>query len=83
MARKTYGAEEARSQLPQLLDRAHRGSSSVITKHGKPYAALVPIEVFRAQAGRRLSLLALKGSGAGLWGQSASRFVADLRDEWP
>jgi prevent-host-death family protein len=81
MPPKTYGAEEARTHLPELLERAHRGSPTVITRHGKPYAAVVSIEA--ASAGRRgMSVLALKGSGAGLWGDDPTRTVADLRDEW-
>jgi predicted nucleic acid-binding protein/antitoxin (DNA-binding transcriptional repressor) of toxin-antitoxin stability system len=38
MAKKTYGAEEARTLLPDLLERAHHGKANVITKRGKPYA---------------------------------------------
>jgi prevent-host-death family protein len=38
------GAEEARNQLPDLLEAAERGRSTIITKHGRPVAALVPIE---------------------------------------
>ena len=45
------GAEEARNQLPSLLEAAERGRATVITKHGKPVAALVPIEDFKAASG--------------------------------
>ena len=38
-----YGFEQARAQLPTLMAQAHAGQSSVITKHGKPYAAIVPL----------------------------------------
>ena len=38
------GAEAARRRLPELLDRAHAGESSIIKKRGIPYAALVPLE---------------------------------------
>ena len=37
------GAEEARNQLPHLLEAAEDGQSTVITRHGRPIAALVPI----------------------------------------
>lgn len=80
MARKSYGAEEARARLPELLERAHHGTPTVITRHGKPYAALVPVEV--AARRRKVSLLALKGSGTGLWGKDSAKTVAELRDEW-
>lgn len=80
MAKKTYGSEEARIMLPKLLERAHHGKVSVITKRGKPYAAIVSAEA--AAANRpRLPILALEGSGRGLWGDAA-RFVSELRDEW-
>jgi len=81
MALDTCGAEEARAKLPSLLERAHRGSATVITRHGKPYAALVPVEV--ALASRQgASVLSLKGTGVGLWGDDAVRRVADMRNEW-
>jgi prevent-host-death family protein len=81
MASKTYGAEKARAHLPELLEEAHQGSSTIITKHGRPYAALVPLtKSVPSQKGA--SLLDLKGSGAGLWGRDPAKAVARLRDEW-
>jgi prevent-host-death family protein len=78
---KICGAEEARATLPELLEQAHRGQVTVITKRGRPYAALVPAA--RIGAGmRRLSLLTLRGSGAGLWGSDSSVTIAAMRDEW-
>jgi prevent-host-death family protein len=41
MASRICGANEARSHLPELLEDAHQGSSTIITKRGRPYAALV------------------------------------------
>lgn len=75
------GAEEARNQLPDLLDAAEKGRSTIITRHGRPVAALVPIEAYEA-AVRQRSLLPLKGSGRGLWGKNSTRTLALLRDEW-
>jgi len=43
MPSKTCGAERARAHLPDLLDDAHQGASTIITKRGRPYAALVPL----------------------------------------
>ncbi len=81
MARYRCGAEEARTRLPDLLERAHRGVPTVITKRGKPYAVVVPVA--QAQSAQpRLSVLALKGSGRGMWGPNPSRTIAELRDEW-
>ena len=79
MATKTYGAEEARTLLPELLERAHRGSSALITKRGKPYAALVPADQIKP---RRIAFLSLQGSGRGLWGDDPARTIAAMRDEW-
>ncbi|HYD89136.1 MAG TPA: type II toxin-antitoxin system Phd/YefM family antitoxin [Vitreimonas sp.] len=75
------GAEEARNQLPSLLEAAERGETTVITKHGKPVAALVPIEEFK-QTTKQMSLLPLRGSGRGLWGPDPAKTIDEMRDEW-
>lgn len=82
MAKRTYGAEEARIRLPELLERAHRGEGSVITRRGNPYAELVPIGG-AIDRGARFPLLSLEGSGRGLWGRRSRRVLRALRDEWP
>jgi prevent-host-death family protein len=38
----TVGAFEAKTHLPQLLERVARGEKITITKRGKPIAMLVP-----------------------------------------
>ncbi len=38
----TVGAYEAKTHLPQLLDRVARGETITITRHGVPVAMLVP-----------------------------------------
>lgn len=75
------GAEEARNQLPDLLAAAEQGRSTIITRHGRPVAALVPIDAYRP-SGRQQSLLPLSGSGRGLWGKNSTRTIDRLRDEW-
>jgi prevent-host-death family protein len=75
------GAEEARNQLPELLDAAEKGQSTLITRRGRPVAALVPIQAYEA-AIRQASLLPLAGSGRGLWGKNSTRTIRKLRDEW-
>lgn len=80
-----YGLEQARTQLPRIVSEAHAGEYSVITKHGKPYAAVVPMQdLEKLRAARRppKGLLALRGSGRGLWGADVGKSIADLRDEW-
>jgi prevent-host-death family protein len=80
-AKKSYGAEEARTLLPDLLERAHRGEGSVITKRGKPYAEVVPVGTM-TNARPRLAFLSLAGSGRGLWGRASRKTLKALRDEW-
>jgi prevent-host-death family protein len=75
------GAEEARNQMPALLEAAEKGTSTIITKHGRPVAALVPLAQFSA-SGQQKPLLPLKGTGRGLWGRSSVKTVRALRDEW-
>jgi prevent-host-death family protein len=75
------GAEEARNQLPKLLEAAERGETTVITKHGKPVAALVPIEHLNV-APKQMSLLPLEGTGRGLWGEDSTKTIDEMRDEW-
>jgi len=75
------GAEEARNQLPALLDAAENGRSTLITRRGRPVAALVPIEAYGA-ASRQQPLVPVAGSGRGLWGKDSSRTIRKLRDEW-
>jgi prevent-host-death family protein len=78
------GIEQARASLPALVDEAHAGRGSVITRHGKPVAALVSLAQMTqmAQQRRPSGLLALRGSGVGLWSEGAARAVSRLRGEW-
>ena len=39
---KSVGAYEAKTHLPQLLDRVARGEEIQITRNGRPVARLVP-----------------------------------------
>jgi prevent-host-death family protein len=75
------GVEEARTQLPALLDEAAKGRATIITRHGRPVAALVPLDQV-AGARRQRPLAPLAGSGKGLWGSDSRRTLRRLRDEW-
>ena len=80
----TVGIEQGRNTLPQLALRAYGGEPCVLTKHGKPYAAIVPLEMIKhAQSvkAEKAGLLALRGTGKGLWGVHPARMIAELRDE--
>jgi prevent-host-death family protein len=37
------GAYEAKTHLPQLLERVQKGERFIITKHGRPVAELRPV----------------------------------------
>lgn len=81
----TYGLEQARAQLPHIAAEARAGHTSVITRHGEPVAAVVPMAFLRSQQAGRIrkgGILALRGTGRDLWPAGAGRTVADLRDEW-
>lgn len=82
----TVGLEQGRSRLPELAARANAGEPSLLTRHGKPFAAIVAPDVLdqtlQQQQRRRTSFVALRGSGKGLWGPSPAEFIAKIRDEW-
>ncbi len=75
------GVEDARKNLPVLLERANRGETVIITKRGKPFAAIVPIE-HAPKRDQGVSLSALRGTGKGMWGKRAAVWVERLRNEW-
>lgn len=81
MALHTVGLEEGRSTLPKLATLANAGQPSLLTRHGKPFAAIVSPEMLLKLRPRN-SFLALRGSGKGLWGPMPARTLAALRDEW-
>lgn len=81
----SYGLEQARIQLPNIIANAHAGVRCIITKHGKPYAAIVPLHDVKkshADSDMASALLALRGTGRGLWGADVGQTVSELRDEW-
>ena len=75
------GVEDARNQLPALLAEAERGHSTIITRHGRAIAAIVPINGMMGVP-RQKSLLGLAGTGKGLWGRDSAKTLRKLRDEW-
>lgn len=78
---RTQGAEEARKRLPALIEEAAGGQPTIITKHGKPYAALVSASSVQ-QRETVADIRSLRGSGKGLWGRSVRRAIRAMRDEW-
>jgi prevent-host-death family protein len=74
------GAEEARQQLPAILSAAESGHTTIITRHGRSVAAVVPASAVKRRA--PVSLLTLAGTGRGMWGRASASTIARLRDEW-
>ena len=74
------GAEEARQQLPAILAAAAAGRSTIITRHGRAVAAVVPAADLAQR--KPASLQALAGTGRGMWGKTSAHTIATLRDEW-
>lgn len=74
------GAEEARQQLPSILAAAAAGRSTIITRHGRAVAAVVPAAALTQR--KPVSLQSLAGTGCGMWGKASAQAVAKLRDEW-
>lgn len=78
---QTKGAEEARKQLPALVAAAAEGRTTIITRHGRAVAAVVPASQV-SPAKKQSPLTSLAGSGKGLWGKDSTGSIAKLRDEW-
>ena len=47
------GAYDAKTHLPELLDRVQKGERFVITKHGRPVAELTPYAGHNTERARR------------------------------
>jgi prevent-host-death family protein len=75
------GSEEARNELPTLLEEAQSGRATIITRRGRPVAALVPLSQYHTRHGQQ-SLLNLEGTARGLWGKNSTGTIKKLRDEW-
>ena len=79
--RQTMGAEEARKLFPRVVERASQGKTTLITKHGRPCAAVVPVAEAHARRRAGETFLDLRGSAKGIYGDAAKYIVA-LRKEW-
>jgi prevent-host-death family protein len=66
----TVGSFEAKTHLPQLLERVSRGERILITKHGRPVAMLVPPPAEKADVEETVQKLLEFGKGRSLDGVS-------------
>lgn len=78
---RVEGVEAARRDLPSLLEQAHQGKPTVVTKRGVPYAAIVPLSDLPRSRGR-IGIRNLRGSGKGLWGSDSRAAIEQMRREW-
>jgi prevent-host-death family protein len=59
---ESVGLFEAKTHLSELVARAERGESTVITRHNRPVARIVPVDdvTLSAPPGRHAALQALQ-----------------------
>jgi prevent-host-death family protein len=62
---ETIGLFDAKTRLSELIARAERGEETIITRHNKPVAKIVPISDVPAElvAQRREALAAMQAIG--------------------
>ncbi|RUL87113.1 type II toxin-antitoxin system prevent-host-death family antitoxin [Tautonia sociabilis] len=75
----TVGSLEAKTQLPQLLERVARGERITITKHGRPVAMLVPPPVEKADVEETVRKLLEFGKGRSLGGMTIREMAEEGR----
>ena len=60
MTETTLGLIKARESLSEIIDGvAHHGDAYIIQRHGRPAAAIVPMQVYEAWKQRREEFVAL------------------------
>ena len=55
---KELGVTEARAKLRTIVEQVQRGDAYIISRHGQPAAAIVPIEVYEQWKRQRSELFA-------------------------
>ncbi len=58
MDKSTIGAFDAKNHFSELIDRALHGGETIVTKHGKPVAKIVPFVEESAEVGAILTSIA-------------------------
>lgn len=78
MTASSIGAYEAKTHLPQLLDRVEHGESVTITKHGREVARLVPLS---SRSAPEAVITALRSAriGVRLGGESLREMIEEGR----
>ena len=78
---ETIGSFEAKTHLPQLLERVAKGEEFTITKHGKAVARLVPTRAAKPAPDVRAAVEAMKSfrKGRTLGGLSVREMTEEGR----
>jgi prevent-host-death family protein len=78
---ENVGSFEAKTHLPQLLERTAKGEEFTITKHGKPVARLVPPRSAKPAPDVRAAVEAMKKfrKGRALGGLSIREMIEEGR----
>ena len=78
---ESVGSFEAKTHLPQLLERVAQGEEFTITKHGKPVARLIPAVASKPRPDVRAAVEAMKQlrKGQTLSGLSIRDMIEDGR----
>jgi len=75
----SVGSFEAKTHLPQLLERVSRGERITITKNGRPMAMLVPPPVEKADVEETVRKLLEFGKGPSLAGLTVREMAEEGR----
>ena len=75
----SVGSFEAKTHLPQLLERVSRGERITITKHGRPVAMLVPPPAEKADVEETVRRLLEFGEGRSLGGLTIREMIEEGR----
>ena len=78
---ESVGSFEAKTHLPQLLERVAQGEEFTITKHGKPVARLIPSAATKPKPDVRAAVEAMKQfrKGQTLAGLSVREMIEEGR----
>lgn len=75
----TIGSLEAKTHLPQPLERVARGERFTITKRGRPVAVLAPLSAEKADVEETVRKLIEFGKGRSLGGLSIREMAEEGR----
>ena len=75
----SLGAYEAKTRLSQLLDQVSKGEEVIITRHGVPVAALVPVNPRQQDPKSAITAIKAFRRGRRLAGLSLREMIAEGR----